>query len=88
MKAVQTSSRCGCPPPYGEIILVIDAYDIGAGGILYQCQVVDPAELAQCQNHTSGLNLDDTLKHDYPANGWRLVPFRHWNWKLNQARSN
>ena len=28
------------------------------------------------------------MKHDYPANEWRLVPLGHWNWKSNQARSN
>ena len=37
---------------------------------------------------TSGLGRHGTLKHDYPANEWRLVPLGHWNWKWNQARSN
>ena len=36
-----------------------------------------------CQ--TSGLNRDETLKHDYPANEWRLVPLGHWSPKWNQA---
>ena len=44
--------------------------------------------MAHCQFHTSGLNRDGTLKHDYPANEWCLVPLGHWNWKWNQTRSN
>ena len=40
------------------------------------------------QFQTSGLNRVGTLKQDYPANEWRLVPLGHWNWKCNQARSN
>ena len=44
--------------------------------------------MSHCQFQTSGLNRDGTLKHDYPANEWRLVPLVHWNWKWNQARSN
>ena len=36
----------------------------------------------------SGLSREGTLKHDYPANEWRLVPLGHWNSKWNQARSN
>ena len=49
---------------------------------------INPAELSHCQFCTSGLTRDGTLKHDYPANEWRLVPIGHWNWKWNQARSN
>ena len=76
------------PRPKGEIILVTDACDVGGGGTLYQWQDLNPNELSHCQFHTSGLNRDGTLKHDYPANEWRLVPLEHWNWKWNQARSN
>ena len=47
-----------------------------------------PNELSHCQLHTSGLNRDETLKHDDSANEWRLVPLGHWNWKWNQAQSN
>ena len=28
------------------------------------------------------------MKHDYPANEWRLAPLGHWNWKWNQAPAN
>ena len=35
-----------------------------------------------------GLNGDGSLKHDYPASEWRVVPLGHWYWKWNQARSN
>ena len=34
------------------------------------------------------MNPDGTLKHDYPANKWRLVPLGYWNWKWNSAQSN
>ena len=44
--------------------------------------------MSHCQFHTSGLNRDGTLKHDYPANEWRLVPLGHWKWNWNQARTN
>ena len=70
------------------MILVTDDCDVGVGGTLYQWQELNPAELSHCQFQTSGLNRDATLKHDYPANEWRLVPLGHWNWKWNQARSN
>ena len=49
---------------------------------------LNPAELSHCQFQTSGLNRDGTLKHEYPANEWRLVALGHWNWKWNQAGSN
>ena len=61
---------------------------LGGGGSLYQWQELNRAELAHYQYHSSGLNLDGSLKHDYSANEWRLVPLRHWNRKWNQARSN
>ena len=78
----------GFPSPKGEIILVTDACDVRGGGTLYQWQELYPAELSHGQFYTSGLNRDGTLRHDYPANEWRLVPLGHWNWKWNQARSN
>ena len=42
--------------------------------MVYQLQEVDPAELTHCHYRTSGLNLDGSLKHDYPTSEWRLVP--------------
>ena len=84
-----SSTKCrGVPCPKGEIILVTDACDVGGGGTLCQWLELNPVELSHCQFKTSGLNRDGTLKHDYPANEWRLVPLGHWNWKWNQARSN
>ena len=89
LKRKISSTNClGVPRPKGEIILVTDACDVGGGGTLYQWQELNPNELSHCHFHTSGLNRDGTLKHDYPANEWRLVPLGHWNWKWNQARSN
>ena len=63
-----------------------DACDVRGGDTLYQWQHLDPAELSHCHFHTSGLNLDGTLRHNYPANEWRLVPLKHWNWKWNEQR--
>ena len=54
---------------------------MGGGSTLNQWQELNPAELSHSQFQTSGLNRDGTLKHDYPANGWHLVPLGHWNWK-------
>ena len=89
LKRKTSSTNClGVPRPKDEIILVTIAYDVGGGGTLYQWQELNPNELSHCQFHTSGLNRDGSLKHDYPANEWRLVPLGHWNWKWNQARSN
>ena len=33
-------------------------------------------------------NRNGSLKHEYPASEWRLLPLGHWNWKWNQAGSN
>ena len=89
MKKKISSTNClGVPRPKGEIILITDACDVGGGCTLYQWRGFNPAELLHCHYHASGLNRDGTLKHDYPANEWRLVPLGHWNWKWNQARSN
>ena len=83
------STNCrGVPCAKGEIIFVMDACDVGGGGTLSQWQELNPAELSHCQFQTSGLNRDGTLRHDYPANEWRLLPLGHWNWKWNQAQSN
>ena len=43
--------------------------------------------MSHCQFKNAGLNRNGTLKHDYPANEWRLVALGHWNWKWNQAPS-
>ena len=77
-----------CGWPGQEIVLITDACDVGGGGTIYQWQELNPAELTHCHYRTSGLNRDGSLKHDYPTSEWRLVPLGHWNWKLNQARSN
>ena len=89
MKKKISSTNClGVPRPEGEIILVTDACDVGGAGPLYRWQELNSAELSHYRFQTSGLNRDGTLKHDYPANEWRLVPLGHRNWKWNQARSN
>ena len=89
MKKTISSTNCvGVPRRKGEIILVTDTCDVRGGGTVYQWPELNPAELSHCQLQTSRLNRDETLKHDLPANEWRLVPRGHWNWKWNQARSN
>ena len=89
LKRKISSTNClGVPRPKSEIKFITDACHVGAGGTLYQWQELNSAELSHCQFQTSGLNRDGTLKHDYPANEWRLVPLGHRNWKWNQARSN
>ena len=87
-KNISPTNCLGVPRPKGEIILVTDAFDVGAGGTLYQWQELNFAELSHRQFQTSGLNRDGTLKEDYPANESRLVPLGHWNCKWNQAQSN
>ena len=89
LKRKMSCTNClGVPRPKGETILVTDACAVGGGDTLYQWQELNLAELSQCQFQTSGLNRDGTLKHDYPANEWCLVPLGHWKGKSNQARSN
>ena len=89
LKRKIASSNClGVPRPKDEIVLITDASDVGGGGTIYQWQELNRAELTHCPYHTSGLNRDCSLKHDYPTSEWRLVPLGHWNWKWNQARSN
>ena len=89
LKKKMSSTNClGVLRPKGEIILVTEVCDVGGGGTLYQWQELNPPELSHCQFQTSRQNRDGTLKHDYPANEWCLVPLGHWNWKWNQARSN
>ena len=62
---ISSTNFLGVPCPKGSRILVTDACDVGGGGTLYQWQELNPAELSHCQVHTSGLNRDDTLRHDY-----------------------
>ena len=81
-----STSCLGVPCPKGEVILVTDACDLGDRDTRYQWQELNPAELACCLYHTSGLSHDGTLKHDCVANEWRLVPLGNWNSKGNQAR--
>ena len=80
-KKISSTNCLGVPCPNDDIILVTDASAVGGCGTLYQRQELNPAELSHCQFQTSGLNRDGTLKHDYSANEWRLVPLGHWNWK-------
>ena len=87
-KKISCTNYLGLPRPNGEIILITHACDVGEGGTQYQWQKLNPPELSHCQCHTSGLNRDGTLKHDYPTNEWCRVPFGHGNWKWNQTRSN
>ena len=84
-KKISSTDCLGVPRPKVKLILVTDARDVG-GGTVYQCYELNPAQLSHCLFQTSGLNRDGTLKHDNPANEWRLVPLGHWNWKWNQAR--
>ena len=87
-KKIASSNCLGVPRPKGEIVLITDASDVGGDGTTYQWQEANPAGLTHCHYRTSGLNRDGSFKHDYPTSEWRLVPLGHWNWKLNQARSN
>ena len=87
-KKISSTNFLGVPCPKGEIIIVTDACDVGGVGTVNWWQELNPAELTHCQLDTSGLNRDGTLKHDCPANEWRLVLFGHWKWKCSQARSN
>ena len=62
LKKKFSSTNClGVPRPKGEIILVIDACDVGGGGTLYQLQELKPAERSHCQFQTSGFNRGGTL---------------------------
>ena len=87
-KKIASSNCLGVPRPKGEIVLITDASDVGGRGTIYQWQELNPAELTHCHYHTSVLNHDGSLKHDYPTSEWQVVPLGHWNWKWNQARSN
>ena len=80
-KKISSTNCLGVPRPKGDIIIVTDACDVWRGGTLYQWQKLNPAELSHCQFHTSDLNRHGTLKHDYPANEWRVVCLGHWNWR-------
>ena len=84
-----SSSNClGVPRPKGDIVLITDASDVRRGGMIYQWQELNPAELTNCHYRTSGWNRGGSLKDDYPSTEWQLVPPGQWNWKRNQARSN
>ena len=84
---ISATNYLGVPCPKGEIIPVTDACAVWRAGALSKWQELNSADLSHCQSHTSGLDSHGTLRHDYPANEWRLVPHGHWNWKWNQARS-
>ena len=71
LKRKISSTNClGVLRPKGELILITHAFDLGEGRTLYKRQELNPAELSHCHFHTSGLNCDGLLKHDYPANEW------------------
>ena len=59
-KNISSTNCLGVPRPNGEIILLIDARDVGGASSLYEWQELNPAELCHCQFHTSGLNHDGT----------------------------
>ena len=87
-KTISSTNCLRVPRPKGEIILVADACDVRGCCTAYQWQKLNPAKWSHCQFQTSGLNRDGTLRHDYPANEWCLMPLDDWNWKWNQAGSN
>ena len=87
-KKIASSNCLGVPCPKGEILLFTDASDVGGGGTIYQWQDLNPVELTHSHYRTTGLNVDGSLKHDYPSSEWRLVPLGRWNGKWNQACSN
>ena len=82
-RKIASSDCLGVPCPKGETVLITDASGVGGGGMIYQWQELNPAELTHCEYRTSGLNRDGSLKHDYPSSEWRLVPLGQWNWKWN-----
>ena len=78
-KKISSTNCLGVPRPKGKITIVTDACDLGGGVTLYQWPTLRPAELSHCPFQTSGLNPHGTLKHDYPAKEWCLVPLGHRN---------
>ena len=44
-KKIASSNCLGVPRPKGEIVLITDASDVGGGGMIYQWQELNPAEL-------------------------------------------
>ena len=87
-KEIASCSCLGVRRPKGESVLITDACEVEGVGTIYQWQEFNPAELTHCHYGTTGLSRAGSLKHDYPSSEWRLVPLRHRNWKLNQARFN
>ena len=88
LKDKVANAKClGVPREPGEIFLVTDASNVGAGGTLFQWQALEKEDFdsAISQSGTEGLNRDGTVKHSYPDDKCVLVPLGHWNWKWNQA---
>ena len=51
-KKIASSNCLGVPRPKGEIVLITDASDVGGGGVIYQWQELNPAELTHCHYRT------------------------------------
>ena len=89
LKDKVANAKClGVPRAEGEILLMIDASNVGGGGALFQWQALGKEEFdsAFSQWGTDGLNRGGTLKHSYPDDKWVLVPLGHSKLKWNQAR--
>ena len=83
------NAKClAVPRAQGQIILVMDAGNVGGDGTLFPWQALKKEEFdsAISQWGTDGLNNDGTLKHSYRDDKSVLVLLGHWNWKWNQAR--
>ena len=75
-KKIASSNCLRVLRPKGEIVLITDASDVGGVGTIYQWHEVNRTELTHCHYHTSGLNRDGSLKHDYlPVSGGSY----HWD---------
>ena len=49
----------------GEMVMVVDASDVGGGAVLMQWQTPDPLQVAVFA--TKGINPDGSMRHNYPS---------------------
>ena len=79
-KEIASSDYRGVPRPKDEIIPITGASDLEVGGLTYQWQELNPAELTHRHYCTSGWNRDCCLDYNSPSREWRPVPL--WSLEL------
>jgi len=67
------------------MVITTEAYEIVGGFTIFQWQPKEFSLTHHLEMHTSGLDPQGNLQHNYPLSIFNLVPLGHWNWKWNST---